>query len=157
MLDPLHVDDADAMVRVLHDAALYEYTGGEPPSVAQLRRRYTAQVVGQSPDGAERWLNWVIRLQPSGAPVGYVQATVEEEDGARTAEAAWVIGVAHQGQGCAVEAAAAMIEWLAAQHVRTVIAHVHPQHEASMRVAARLGLSRTDRSEDGEVRWERML
>ena len=31
MLDPLRVDDADAMASVLGDLALYEYTGGEPP------------------------------------------------------------------------------------------------------------------------------
>ncbi|SFS01003.1 Protein N-acetyltransferase, RimJ/RimL family [Agrococcus baldri] len=156
-LDPLRVDDADALVPVLGDAALYEYTGGEVPSLEQLRRRYTAQVVGQSSDGAQWWLNWVISLRASGEPVGYVQASVEEQSGARVAEVAWVVGVAHQGRGLAVEAAAAMVDWLTGQEVRTVVAHVHPQHEASMRVASRLGLERTERWQDGEVRWERAL
>ena len=156
-LDPLRVDDADAMATVLGDAALYAFTGGEAPSAEQLRRRYAAQVVGQSADGGQGWLNWIVRLRSSGEHVGYVQASVDEQDGARVAEAAWVIGVAHQGQGYAVESAAAMIEWLAAQQVRAVVAHVHPQHEASMLVAARVGLSRTDRTQDGEVRWERTL
>lgn len=157
LLDPLRVEDADAMVPVLSDPALYEYTGGEAPSLEQLRRRYAAQVAGQSPDGAQRWLNWVICVRTSGEPVGYVQATVEEQDGAREAEVAWVTGAAHQRQGYAVEAATAMLDWLTAQGVRTVVAHVHPQHEASMRVAERLELTRTERVQDGEVRWERVL
>jgi hypothetical protein len=37
---PLKAADADEMQRVLNDQALYEYTGGKPPSVAQLRARY---------------------------------------------------------------------------------------------------------------------
>src|SRR5690606_34763435 len=49
-LDPLRADDADAMVPVLGDAALYEYTGGEAPSLEQLQRRYAAQVAGPGDD-----------------------------------------------------------------------------------------------------------
>ncbi|GEK79759.1 GNAT family N-acetyltransferase [Agrococcus baldri] len=156
-LDPLRVEDADAMLPVLGDAALYEYTGGEAPTVEQLRRRYTAQVAGGSADGAQWWLNWVIRLRPSGEPAGYVQASVEQRDGMRVAEVAWVVGVRHQGSGLAAEAGTAMLDWLATREVRRIIAHVHPQHTASRRVAARLGLTETTLVQDGEARWERSL
>jgi RimJ/RimL family protein N-acetyltransferase len=156
-LDPLCVGDADAMVQVLADPALYEYTGGAAPSLEQLQRRYAAQVAGQSSDGAQWWLNWVIRLRSTHEPVGYVQASVEQQDRGRVAEVAWVVGVAHQGRGVAGEAAAAMVEWLAAKRVRAIVAHVHPQHAASMRVATRLSLARTDQRQDGEVHWERAL
>jgi hypothetical protein len=38
---------------------------------------------------------------------------------------------------------------------RTVIAHVHPHHQASALVAAAAGQTRTDQFQDGEYRWKR--
>jgi len=73
-LTPLRVDDADAMATVLADERLYEFTGGEPPTAAELRGRYARQVAGSGrPD--EVWLNWIVRV--GGEPVGYAQASVE--------------------------------------------------------------------------------
>src|SRR6185503_13248208 len=63
---PLRPADAGEMVVVLADPALYAFTGGEPPSVESLRRRYALQVVGQSPDGTETWLNWIVRRREAG-------------------------------------------------------------------------------------------
>ena len=47
-LRPLRVDDAAEMAEVLADPSLYEFTGGEPPSVADLERRYAVQTRGRS-------------------------------------------------------------------------------------------------------------
>lgn len=47
-----------------------------------------------------------------------------------------------------------MVGWLRDQHVETVRAHAHPEHEASMAVARALGLAPTDVDDDGEVRWQ---
>ena len=44
-----------------------------------------------------------------------------------------------------------------ASGVTRVVAHVHPDHVASQGVAAGLGLTPTDRVDDGEVEWERLL
>ena len=60
-----------------------------------------------------------------------------------------------QGRGLATEAATAMADRLTAAGVTRLVAHVHPDHAASARVAERLGLRRTDVVEDGEVRWVR--
>lgn len=60
-------------------------------------RRYVAQSVGQSQDGSQWWLNWVIRDKPSGLLVGFAQAAVEGEAGRLTTGVAWV--VAPQAQG----------------------------------------------------------
>ncbi|MFC4555375.1 GNAT family N-acetyltransferase [Georgenia faecalis] len=157
LLDPLTVDAAEEMVPVLSDPALYAYTGGQTPTLEQLRAQYAMQVTGQSRDGTQWWLNWVVRWQHSQEPAGYVQATVEDADGVRVAEIAWVVSVPHQRQGIATEASEAMVEWLASCGVQLVVAHVHPDHDASAGVARRLGLHRTERWEDGEVRWERAL
>ena len=40
MLEPLRVDHAGEMREVLGDPALYAYTGGNPPSLDELRTRY---------------------------------------------------------------------------------------------------------------------
>jgi len=69
-----------------------------------------------------------------------------------------VIGVDHQGQGFAREAASEMCGWLNSDGVRRLTAHIHPQHRASERVAVALGLTATDEvDEDGEVVWERVF
>jgi uncharacterized protein (DUF1684 family)/RimJ/RimL family protein N-acetyltransferase len=148
-LTPLTVEHAAAMVEVLSDPSLYDFTGGAPPTIEELTDRYARQVVGRSPDGSERWLNWVVLLDS--APVGYVQATVA----AGSAEIAWVVSPSVQGRGVATAASRAMVERLTALGVRRLVAHVHPDHVASARVAERLGLRRTDVVEDGEVRWVR--
>jgi len=152
-LEPLRIEHADELTPVLNDSMLHTYTGGEPADLAQLRARYRRQLVGQSPDGSQRWLNWLVRGE-DGQALGTVQATVSEKEDELAAEVAWVIGTAHQGQGYAQEAAEVLVTWLRHQGVRTLIAHVHPQHEASKAVARAVGLSPTETLLDGEVRWE---
>lgn len=153
-LEPLRPEHADELAPLLDDVELHTFIGGEPASLDELRARYTRQVVGQSPDGSQRWLNWVVRIQDSGQAAGTTQATVEERDGALTAEVAWVIATPHQGHGYAVESARAMVQWVREQGVDVVVAHVHPEHQASMAVARAIGLAPTDQMVDGEVRWE---
>jgi RimJ/RimL family protein N-acetyltransferase len=153
-LEPLEVEHADEMVAVLDDPDLHVFVGGQPATRDELRARYERLVVGHSRDGSERWMNWVIRRRDDGRAVGTVQATVAEQDRTLSAEIAWVIGTAQQRQGFAREAALAMVAWLREHGVTSIVAHVHPQHEASKAVARALGLEPTDALVDGEVRWE---
>jgi RimJ/RimL family protein N-acetyltransferase len=140
------------MAAVLSDPALHAFIGGDPAAPQALRKRYERLVAGSS-DPAVTWLNWVVRLRAEECLVGTVQATVSSAD--RTAEVAWVIGTPWQGRGIATEAARALVGWLGEQQgVRTVVAHVHPDHAASAAVAAAAGLAPTDRWQDGEVRWQ---
>lgn len=150
-LHPLRVSDADEMAEVLSSPALYVHTGGTPPTAAALRARYEIQVRGHSPDGTQEWRNWIVRLHPRGAAVGTVQATIPT--GSSWAEIAWIVGEPWQGRGYAKEAAAALAGRLAACGVSTVQAHIHPDHHASMAVAAHLGLVPTSRFDDGERLW----
>ena len=150
-LVPLSVDDAAEMTAVLADPALYGFTGGGPPTLADLEARYLAQVTGRSPDGSERWHNWIVRLVDGDRAIGYVQATVTGSP--RVADVAWVLGVPWQGAGFATEAARAMLDWLVADGVTTITAHIHPENHASAAVARRQGLRPTDGLEDGERIW----
>lgn len=111
-------------------------------------------MTGWSADGTQQWFNWVLRRRDDGRATGYVQASVSsDDDAAPVAELAWVVGTAHQGQGLAREGGRAMADWLTAQGVRRLVAHVHPDHVASAAVARSLGLAATDELVDGEVRW----
>ena len=163
-LEPLRISDAEGLAPVLADPALYRFTGGEPPDLAQLRSRFARQTAGASPDGRAIWLNWVIRTARAGEAgeaddadtvVGTVQATVTEDADGPVAELAWVIGTAHQGRGLAQAAARLVAEWLNGHGVARLRAHIHPEHRASEAVAASLGLSLTGNLSDGERRWQR--
>ncbi|MGH3383796.1 MAG: GNAT family N-acetyltransferase [Nocardioidaceae bacterium] len=155
VLEPLRIDHATELAPVLDDDGLHTFIGGRPATEDELRARYVRQAVGHSADGAEGWLNWVVRRRDSGAAVGTVQATLAHQDRGMTAAVAWVIASPHQGHGYAKEAAAAMAEWLLRGGVDGLVAYVHPDHGASINVATHLGLSPTETVEDGEVRWVR--
>jgi RimJ/RimL family protein N-acetyltransferase len=149
-LVPLEVAHADEMAAVLADPALHTFIGGEPSSATELRARYERLVAG-SPDPEVSWCNWVIALEDSHELAGTVQATITKAG--TMAEIAWVVGRSWQGRGLATEAARALVLWLRASGVTTIVAHVHPDHHAAAAVAAAAGLERTDEWEDGEVRW----
>lgn len=152
-LEALTLDHAVSMVDVLSDGALYQYIGGQPPTVSELRLRYAAQVVGHSEDQSQWWLNWIVSLRDPACAVGYVQATVEQASAGPEASIAWVIAPAFQGRGLATEAASAMDDWLSTMGVDHLVAYVHPAHAASQAVARKLGLHPTSAIEDGEVCW----
>ncbi|MEW2619818.1 GNAT family N-acetyltransferase [Streptomyces sp. NPDC048106] len=163
-LEPLRAGHAPEAFALFDDVRLHRWTGGAPDTLEQLDARYRRQSAGHSPDGRHGWLNWMLRRLTDGRLVGTVQATLSRPDpvpatrrdpgaGAAEAELAWVIGVAHQGEGYGREGALAMAAWLRAHGVDRLTAHIHPGHEASMGIARALDLRATDRSTDGEVLW----
>jgi RimJ/RimL family protein N-acetyltransferase len=153
---PLLVEHAEEMSAVLSDPALHAFIGGVPATPQALRARYERMTAG-SPDPAVTWLNWVIRLRGEACLTGTVQATISPSDTGPGAEIAWVVGTPWQRRGIAGEAARGLVAWLERQSVRTVIAHIHPEHQASAAVAAAAGLTPTDDRHEGEIRWRRLI
>jgi RimJ/RimL family protein N-acetyltransferase len=153
ILEPLSVDRAEEMAEILDDEALHEYIGGRPATLEELQERYARQVLGRSADGAEGWLNWIVRHRETGSAVGTVQATLRAEHGSTVAELAWIIAASQQGNGYASEAAAGMARWLRGHGADVLVAHIHPHHRSSIGVTRRLGLTPTDVMVDGEARW----
>ena len=154
LLEPLRVDHAEELAPVLSDRSLYHFTGGAPPTAAELRARFESQTRGGSPDGRSCWLNWVVRERATNRVVGTVQATVKFSGATPVADLAWVIGASHQGNGFAKEAAGAMAAWLREQGVGRLRAQIHPRHEDSNQVARSIGLEQTGTIVDGELRWQ---
>jgi RimJ/RimL family protein N-acetyltransferase len=151
-LVPLRAERADEMAAVLADPDLYTFTGGSPPTAHALRIRYERWIAG-SPDPAVSWCNWVIQLHSPHCLAGTVQATISTAGDLAAAEVAWVVGTRWQGRGIATEAARALIAWLQRESIHTVVAHIHPRHQASAAVAAAVGLTPTDHWQDGEIMW----
>ncbi|MFI6642882.1 GNAT family N-acetyltransferase [Streptomyces sp. NPDC050504] len=150
---PLRVEHAEEMAVVLSDPALHAFTGGAPDTLDSLRSRYLRMLAG-SPDPAVSWLNWVVAIRDEPCLAGTVQATVGPSAHGPVAEIAWVVGTPWQGRGIATEAARALVAWLGGQRVRTVVAHVHPDHRASAAVATAAGLAPTGERHEGEIRWQ---
>jgi RimJ/RimL family protein N-acetyltransferase len=153
-LEPLTVSHAEEMAPLLDDPELYGFIGGQPLTIEELRHRYQRQATGRSADGNQRWCNWIVRRRHDARAVGTVQATIAGDGHDLTAEVAWVIARGYQRNGYAREAAQVMIEWLLDRGADSVVAHIHPQHHASMAVARALGLTATTTVFDGEIRWE---
>lgn len=144
---------AAELAPLLDDASLHTFTGGAPLSAAALADRYARLAARRSPGGDQLWGNWVLRIRATGAVAGTVQATLPAGGpAAGPAEVAWVVVRAAQGRGYAGEAARSLVAVLQ-QAGWTVIAHIHPGHLASQRVARAAGLSPTADVRDGEVRW----
>lgn len=136
-LEPLRVAHAEAMFELLSDAELYRYLDfPPPPSVEHLRAVYAKLEARRSPDGAEIWLNWVVR--PHDHPlVGYVQATIQSR---RTAFVAYALGCKYWSRGYAQNAMQAMLEHLAAAYdVVRCLATVEADNRRSIRLLERLG------------------
>jgi RimJ/RimL family protein N-acetyltransferase len=152
-LEPLAVAHAAELALLLDDASLHEFTGGAPLSAADLAARYARLAARRSPEGDQLWGNWVIRIRAAGTAAGIVQATLPAGgQAAGPAEVAWVVVRAAQGRGYASEAARSLVTVLG-DAGWTVVAHIHPGHLASQRVARAAGLSPTTDVRDGETRW----
>ena len=152
-LEPLAVAHATELAPLLDDPSLHEFTGGAPLPTAALADRYARLAARRSPDGNQMWGNWVIRVRASGAAAGVAQATLPAGGpAAGPAEVAWVLARPAQGRGYASEAARSLIALLL-DDGWTVVAHIHPGHLASQRVARAAGLSPTSDFHDGETRW----
>ena len=69
---------------------LGRYTVELPPDdVEVLRERFERWEQRRSPDGAELWLNWAVRLREERRAIGVLQATVADDETA----IAWTIGM----------------------------------------------------------------
>ena len=152
-LEPLAVTHAAELAPLLDDASLHEFTGGAPLPAAALAARYARLAARRSPDGGQLWGNWVVRIRATGAAAGIMQATLPAGGpAAGPAEVAWVVVRAAQGRGYAKEAARSLVAVLQ-EAGWTVVAHIHPGHLASQRVARAAGLAPTGEVRDGEIRW----
>jgi len=137
-LEPQVVSHAEEMFEVLSDPAIYEYENEPPRSLDWLRERFRKLESRRSPDGAQHWLNWVIRVEGSGL-IGYVQATVYPDGHAAIA---YELASRYWGRGFASEAVRAMIPVLAEDYAARRLTAVFKQaNHRSQRLLEHTGFS----------------
>ena len=137
-LEPQVAAHADAMFGVLSDPAIYEFENAPPRSLEWLRERFTRLETRVSGDGAQLWLNWVIRIT-SGELIGYVQATVHQD---KSAGIAYELASAYWGRGLARTAVTTMTDELVTRYgVRRLNAVAVRINQRSLRLLERLGFA----------------
>ena len=136
---PLNVDAARDLFPLFNDEELYRYTTRVVPTEEQLDSWIERWRERRSPDGYEVWLNWVVRVMPSGEPAGHVQAAVYDD---HSAEISCMVGCDYQSRGFAREAlevtAKAMRAHLGVERLR---GRIHPENVAAKLVALELGMA----------------
>ena len=148
VLEPQIAAHAAEMFAVLSDPAIYEFENSAPVSAASLTERFTRLESRVSPDGAEQWLNWVVRL-PTGALAGYVQATIKRD---RTAHIAYELASRFWRQGIGTAAVSGMLAELAATYgVCTFVATLKSRNQRSLALLRRLGFEAVGSSDSDEV------
>jgi RimJ/RimL family protein N-acetyltransferase len=147
--EPLNADHADDLWPILTTPAVLAFidpTGDRPP-IGQLRLEYAASARGPSQPilPIERWFNMAIRLKSSPTTlIGRLEATGYDKWG----EIAYLLGEAWWGQGLAFEAMVWWQDYLGSIMPAAVWwATVHPDHQRSIRLLARLGYDEVDASE----------
>ena len=138
VLEPQVAAHAQAMFDVLSDPAIYEFENAPPASLKWLHERFSKLETRRSGDGSEDWLNWVV-CERGGAPIGYVQATVQADG---RAFIAYEIASGFWRRGLGREAVTAMIDELAAAYrVHTVQAVFKRANFRSRRLLETLGFA----------------
>jgi RimJ/RimL family protein N-acetyltransferase len=137
-LEPQVAAHAPEMFQVLSDPAIYEFENAPPESFDWLETRFRKLETRRSGDGAEQWLNWVIRL-PSGRLAGYVQASVLAEP---VAYIAYELASEFWRQGIGSAAVGAVVRELADRYgVRTFLAVLKARNFRSAAMLRRLGFT----------------
>jgi ribosomal-protein-alanine N-acetyltransferase len=154
VLEPQLEAHASEMFNVLSDPAIYEFENSPPESPEWLARRFRSLESRCSPDGAELWLNWVIRL-PGGALAGYVQAAVGRDGNAHIA---YELASRYWRQGIGSTAVTGMLGELASNYgVSSFTATLKARNHRSLALLKALGFESAGPGESGEVIMRRKL
>jgi [ribosomal protein S5]-alanine N-acetyltransferase len=144
ILEPQTADHAEAMFEVLSDPAIYEFENAPPASADWLHTRFSKLEARASPDGAEQWLNWVIRLTASQQLAGYVQATIIDQQ----ALLAYELSSTHWGKGIARAAVSAVLQELAQHYgIKQYFAILKQRNYRSKKLLDRLGFVQASAAE----------
>ena len=137
LFEPRTAGHASEIFHFLQEKDLYHFMTREaPPSEAWLNEKFKALETQISPDGKEFWLGWVAKRKTDQVPVGLFEATIIGVEGF----IAYTVFKPHWGQGTAVEASEAMINFLAAERtIKRFVIEMDTRNRSSMKVAEKLG------------------
>ena len=146
VLEPLLPEHAPLLFEGLADEHLHRFIPTDAPESAEaLETRYRKLSSRRSPDGAEVWLNFAMRLReegtlPKASYVGMLEATVFPN---RSAYIAYTVFVPFWRQGYAREGCVRMLRHLLEDYrVLVVVAGTDTRNAASVSLAEALGFER---------------
>jgi RimJ/RimL family protein N-acetyltransferase len=141
-LRPFTEADIESLCRLLNTGNVLRYFPNPAPPP---RERVERMITHQLDHWAKRGLGWWA-LEPRTHPELIGWAGLEFLPETNETEVAYLLGEAWWGQGLAAEAARAALEFGFETHkLEAIIALVHPENQASLRVAEKLGMSWVDR------------
>jgi RimJ/RimL family protein N-acetyltransferase len=136
-LRPLRESDLDALAAICADPAVMRFLGG--PRTLEETRTGLGWIIAAHRE--QRFGLWATTLRADGTLVGRCGILVQDVEGAREHEIAYLLGSEWWGQGYATEAAAAIRD-----HARSrlgfdrLISLIAPENTASKAVAVRIGM-----------------
>jgi ribosomal-protein-alanine N-acetyltransferase len=146
VLEPLLPEHAPLLFEGLADERLHRFIPTDAPESAEaLETRYRKLSSRRSPDGAEVWLNFAMRLReegtlPKASYVGMLEATVFPN---RSAYIAYTVFVPFWRQGYAREGCARMLRHLLENYrVLVVVAEMDTRNAGSVSLVEALGFER---------------
>lgn len=134
---PLKEEHASLMFPLLQDQRIYEHIPDQKPeSVERLRERYQALVRGNTRNPSELWLNWILFIKNGKVPIGYFQATIQDN----YCSIGYVIGSPYWRQHYGSEACLHLITELFATYPFTFIqAEIDTRNHASLEFVKKMG------------------
>jgi [ribosomal protein S5]-alanine N-acetyltransferase len=133
------VEDAAAMFEALRHPEMYRYVPHKTPAtIADVETRFARVMQETAPDRLDQWLNWTVWPRENGAPLGTVEATIDQH---HAASIGYILDPRAWGHGYATEAVKAMLDHLRAQGALVFKAEIDIQNDASKAVVRRLGFS----------------
>lgn len=148
-LEPLQVDHAELLFSGLSDPSLYSFIPrNPPPSIDDLRERYTRILRGPQDNPGELWLNWAAREKATGQYIGFIETSTLPDD---QAYLAYFIFSNAQRNGYAREACEAILRHLAREYrIQSVVAEMDTRNDASRKLVESLGFRRAAEKRDAD-------
>jgi RimJ/RimL family protein N-acetyltransferase len=141
--EPLMERHAALLHEPLQDPRLYRWIPQQPPSLEYLQERYRRLETRLSPDGAEGWLNWALKLKATGDYVGNLEATLRANGAALMA---YFIFPAFWRHGYAREACHLLCAHLCAEMgMREIDTLIDTRNAASIALMQSLGFMLAER------------
>lgn len=138
-LRALREDDAEALARIFSDPDVVRYSGGRSPSLQEVVEGIRSHI---SAYYRERGFGLLAaELRETGEVVGRVGFLTTDLDESADAELHYHLSPAAWGNGLATEATRALLGWASREcGLGRIVAAIHPDNTASLRVAEKCGL-----------------
>ena len=139
LIRPFRSDDTAGLVARRNDPAVAKYQNWLLPFTSEQAEKLVSELIAMEGPENEKWWMAIVADAASGETLGDLAVHLTWEG--RTAEVGYTFATAHWGQGYAVEALTALIEYLFDDlDVTRVFGMLHPDNPASAMVLERAGL-----------------